>query len=53
MAIINVTQKNFSKVIAEKIDGMGIEGMFASALLGGKDKMKRHLPTFQTRTCYG
>lgn len=40
MAIIGVTQKNFTKVISEKLDKMGVEGLFASALMGGKDKMK-------------
>lgn len=43
MAIINVTQKNFSKILSEKIDGMGFEGLMASALLGGRDKMKEAL----------
>ena len=40
MAIINVTRKNFSKLVSEKIDELGFEGMFASALWGGKDKIK-------------
>ena len=40
MAIINLTQKNFSKVIAEKIDSMGMEGLLLSSFMGGKDKMK-------------
>jgi len=40
MAIINVTKKNFSKLVSEKIDDLGIGGMFASALMGGKDKLK-------------
>ncbi len=40
MAIINLTQKNFSKAAAERIDEMGMEGILASALLGGREKMK-------------
>ena len=41
MAIINVTQKNFAKVIAEKLDNMGGMGLLAASLMGGKDEMKK------------
>ena len=41
MAIINLTQKNFSKVIAEKLDGMGGMGLLAASLMGGKEEMKK------------
>ena len=41
MAIINVTQKNFTKVIAEKLDNMGGMGLLAASLMGGKDEMKK------------
>ena len=41
MAIINVTQKNFSKILSEKIDGMGGVGLLAASLMGGKDEMKK------------
>jgi len=41
MAIINVTQKNFTKVIAEKLDNMGGMGFLAASLMGGKDEMKK------------
>ena len=40
MAIINVTQKTFTKAISEKIDDLGGMGFMAAALMGGKDKMK-------------
>ena len=40
MAIVLLTRKNFTSVLKEKIDNMGIEGMFASALMGGKEAMK-------------
>jgi len=43
MAIINVTQKNFSKAISEKIDKMEAEGLLFSAFMGGKDEMKKAL----------
>ena len=41
MAIINVTQKNFTKVIAEKLDNMGGMGLLAASLMGGKEEMKK------------
>lgn len=41
MAIINLTQKNFSKVIAEKLDSMGGMGLLAASLMGGKEEMKK------------
>ena len=40
MAIINLTQKNFSKLISEKIDDMSGMDLLAASLMGGKDKMK-------------
>lgn len=41
MAIINVTQKTFTKAISEKIDDLGGMGFVAAALIGGKDEMKK------------
>lgn len=41
MSIINVTQKNFTKVIAEKLDNIGGMGLLAASLMGGKDEMKK------------
>lgn len=41
MAIINVTQKNFTKVMAEKLDNMGGMDLLAASLMGGKDEMKK------------
>lgn len=43
MAIINVTQKNFSKLASENLDKMGGMGLLAASLMGGKDKMKEAL----------
>lgn len=44
MAIVYVTKMNFSKVLSEKIEEMeGGMGIFASALLGGKDKLREAL----------
>lgn len=44
MAIVYVTKMNFSKVLSEKIDEMeGGMGIFASALLGGKEKIREAL----------
>ena len=40
MAIINVTQKTFSKAISENIDDLGGMGFMVAALMGGKDNMK-------------
>lgn len=40
MAIINVTQKNFTKLMAEKLDDMGGMGLLAASFMGGRDKMK-------------
>lgn len=41
MAIINVTQKNFTKVMAEKLDNMDEMLLLATSFMGGKDKMKK------------
>ena len=41
MAIIKVTQKTFTKVAMEQLDSM--DGLFASAFLGGKDRLKEEL----------
>jgi len=41
MAIINVTQKNFTKVISEKLDDLGVTGLLAASLMGGKEEMKK------------
>ena len=41
MAIIKVTQKNFTKVIAEKLDSMDGMGLLAVALMGGKEETKK------------
>ena len=43
MAIINLTQKNFSKVVSEKIDEMGAEGFLLSTFFGGKEELKKQL----------
>ena len=40
MSIVILTRKNFTSLLKDRIDNMGVEGMFASALLGGKEKMK-------------
>ena len=40
MPIVILTRKNFTSLLKDRIDNMGVEGMFASALLGGKEKMK-------------
>ena len=41
MAIINLTQKNFTKVLSEKIDKLGGAELLAAALIGGEDEMKK------------
>ena len=43
MAIINLTQKTFTKAAMDLLDGMGMEGLITSSLLGGKEKMKERL----------
>ena len=43
MAIVLLTRMNFTSALKEKIDDMGIEEIFASALLGGKEEMKKAL----------
>ena len=40
MAIVLLTRKNFTSKLKECVDNMGVEGILASALLGGKEKMK-------------
>lgn len=40
MAIIKVTQKNFTKLLNEKIDDLGGMGLLAASFIGGKDKMR-------------
>jgi hypothetical protein len=40
MAIVLLTKKNFTSALKDNIDNMGAEGLFASLLMGGKDKMK-------------
>jgi hypothetical protein len=40
MAKIKLTKMNFTDMMNEKIDDMGIEGLFMSTLLGGKEKLK-------------
>ena len=40
MAIVLLTRKNFTSVLKDKIDNMDIEGMLASAFMGGKEAMK-------------
>ena len=41
MTIINLTQKNFLKVIAEKLDSMDGMGLLAASLMGGEEEMKK------------
>ena len=41
MAIINLTQKNFTKVITDKLDNMDGMGLLAASLIGGKDELKK------------
>lgn len=43
MAIINLTRKTFTKAAMDLLDGMGMEGLITSTLLGGKEKMKERL----------
>ena len=40
MAKIKVTKMNFTDYLKEKVDNMGIDGLFMSSLLGGKKKVK-------------
>ena len=40
MPILLLTRKNFTETLKNKIDDLGFEGLFASTLLGGKDRMK-------------
>ena len=40
MAKIKVTKMNFTSMLEKKIDDMGLDGLFMSSLLGGKEKMK-------------
>jgi hypothetical protein len=40
MPILLLIRKNFTEALKNKIDDLGFEGLFASTLLGGKDKMK-------------
>ena len=40
MAIVLLTKKNFTNALKDHIGNMGVEGLFASVLMGGKDKMK-------------
>lgn len=41
MNIINLTQKNFTKVIAEKLNKMDGMDLLAASLFGGKDEMNK------------
>ena len=41
MAIILLTQKNFTKVVSEKLDDMDGMGLIAAAIMGGKNEMKK------------
>ena len=40
MAIVLLTRINFTSYLKDKVDSIGVEGIIASALLGGKDAMK-------------
>ena len=40
MAKIKVTKINFTDYLKEKVDDMGIDGLFMSSLLGGKEQLK-------------
>lgn len=40
MAKIKVTKMNFTDYLKEKVDNMGLDGLFMSSLLGGKEKVK-------------
>ena len=40
MAKIKVTKINFTDYLKEKVDDMGIDGLFMSTLLGGKEQLK-------------
>ena len=46
MAKIKLTKMNFTDMMKEKIDDMGIEGLFMSSLLGGKEKLKEAIAGF-------
>lgn len=40
MPIVLLTKMNFTSTLQKKVDDMGIEGMIASALMGGKEGLK-------------